>query len=296
MVLLLSAVSEFPLTSMPSRLLSEILLLSSSTPRSAFCRSHTALEDSVLLLIPPRPVLFCRLSSGGADSLRHTHTQLMLSVVCRLIASSTISSLHRLGSLCSLSRSLAKVTAPWDEKTSQRPSLPISTNSSSDSTKWMWMSGSAMRGPGEPSALRLSSSTCQSPIALETASCPFKKPSPSMKPPASCILSHSLKSVGFWSCDRPTACPRRLSTARESPTFATTIFSPRTSIASAVVPDSSSGSDVHASPNSASVLRHASRKTSIGVSGKCSWDTMLSRRRLRANVAAQMPEWPSKTP
>ena len=75
----------------------------------------------------------------------------------------------------------------------------------------------------------------------------------------------------------------------------TTIFSPKTSMANAVVPEHSSGREVHASPNSASVSRQASRMTSMGVSGKCSCDKMLSRSRFLAKVAAQMPPCPSKT-
>ena len=61
------------------------------------------------------------------------------------------------------------------------------------------------------------------------------------------------------------------------------------------MPEHSSSKDVQASPNSASVFRHASRMTSMGVSGKCSWDTMLSSNLFLAKVAAQMPQWPSKT-
>mmetsp|Transcript_7835 Transcript_7835/g.31744 ORF Transcript_7835/g.31744 Transcript_7835/m.31744 type:complete len:206 (-) Transcript_7835:455-1072(-) len=75
----------------------------------------------------------------------------------------------------------------------------------------------------------------RSPMALDSASDPLTRPSWT-NPPAFTILARSSSSMGLWSRDSATASPLRDRTARESPAFATTSLSPRTTATTQVDP------------------------------------------------------------
>ena len=74
------------------------------------------------------------------------------------------------------------------------------------------------------------------PIALDRFNPPFTRPSPVIFPPAFVILAVSPSSSGLWSTDISTAFLPLHSTHLESPTFATTNWSPRFKATIAVEP------------------------------------------------------------
>nr|ACR34855.1 unknown [Zea mays] len=114
---------------------------------------------------------------------KQTTITVRLSKVSSLFASMASSWALRPGSSC-LRRPLRTVlTACWLLITSHIPSQPMMRNSSSSVRVVQWISGSAIRGDGEPWGSFMS----QSPKARVTESTPLRYPS-SMYPPHSITL------------------------------------------------------------------------------------------------------------
>mmetsp|Transcript_5697 Transcript_5697/g.13993 ORF Transcript_5697/g.13993 Transcript_5697/m.13993 type:complete len:390 (-) Transcript_5697:351-1520(-) len=251
--------------------------------------------------------------------LRQMRRAVMLSSACRFKATSTSFSLAMLASPYALSSSRARRTASSDSSTPNKPSDPMSRNSSSGCKASDLSSGSPLRPAGlHPVA------PSKSPNARDTARNPPSLP-PSISPPTETTRAASDELVAMlWSLVRGTAVPPRQSTARQSPAQARCTLSAMTRATSAVVPQqlppsakldslltSPSHSQSAPSPvarpmrralsrcsanKSASVLPNPSRRAvRASPSTNAAEPITLKWRRSLQNCAAKCPPWPSKT-
>mmetsp|Transcript_92282 Transcript_92282/g.287269 ORF Transcript_92282/g.287269 Transcript_92282/m.287269 type:complete len:200 (+) Transcript_92282:641-1240(+) len=114
-----------------------------------------------------------------------------------------------------------------------------------------------------------------------------------MEPPARRMRSCSWGRLGLWSSDNGTAPPRRESTARLSPQFATTSASGRTRQTTQVHP-TQSGSPSRGSEPRSSSMRWKAATRAPGASSLGPLAISAGSRSLQ-NSATSLPPWPSMT-
>mmetsp|Transcript_97823 Transcript_97823/g.237913 ORF Transcript_97823/g.237913 Transcript_97823/m.237913 type:complete len:264 (-) Transcript_97823:300-1091(-) len=185
-------------------------------------------------------------------------------------------------------RARTKSTASWLLITSHTPSQAMSRNSSLRSRFTLMTSGVATMSwsPGGSSLFCLYS---RSPMARERLRSPFTRYTTrvprrwlSTQPPAPKIRASSAGCSGLWSSDMSIALPPRHSTARQSPTLATKIFSRQTQETHAVQP---------MSLGSASRAGEVARLESARSVGKVLGSASISSTRRKAPRSAAGTSW-----
>mmetsp|Transcript_27156 Transcript_27156/g.59663 ORF Transcript_27156/g.59663 Transcript_27156/m.59663 type:complete len:244 (-) Transcript_27156:535-1266(-) len=218
-----------------------------------------------------------------------------LRLVCRASAVSTSFSPTICASSYALNALLAIDTASSADTTSQSPSVPSSTNSSSGLKGSDRNSGMALRPFGF-------SFVCDSkqPIARVTVCTPSKRSSSNVAP-SRIARSRSLLTTPVCAVVRETARPARQSTALQSPSPATVRHRPplQSSNVIAVLPENRFCDPLASSITSFSVTRNPSNNARLADASSLS--TTLEDKTLRYNASWQYWDvcaspWPLNTP